>query len=250
MKDASHCALDYSVVIPAYNEESYLPLTIDRLKKAMAAISEKSGELIVVDNQSTDSTSALAKRLHVRLVAEKVRGIARARNAGAQVARGKHLFFVDADTLVNEGVLRKSLEYLSSGQVGAGGAVLSFDQTQGRLLFGVLFPKMWNFISRYLKLAAGSFVFCRRDLFEECNGFPQNLYAGEEIFFSRAVKRLCRKKGISFEIVSDYPVITSSRKLLWHSNLRITANLLLLLFFPFAVRFRSLCGFWYHRPES
>ena len=125
MKDASHCALDYSVVIPAYNEESYLPLTIDRLKKAMAAISEKSGELIVVDNQSTDSTSALAKRLHVRLVAEKVRGIARARNAGAQVARGKHLFFVDADTLVNEGVLRKSLEYLSSGQVGAGGAVLS-----------------------------------------------------------------------------------------------------------------------------
>ena len=41
--------LDYSVVIPAYNEESYLPLTIDRLKKAMAAISEKSGELIVVD---------------------------------------------------------------------------------------------------------------------------------------------------------------------------------------------------------
>ncbi len=248
MKDLKHIELDFSVVIPAYNEESYLPATIDSLQKAMTAIPELRGELIVVDNHSTDLTAESARQLGARVVFEEARGIAMARNAGARVAYGKYLFFVDADTLVNQESLLQSLEYLLSGQVGAGGSVLEFDQTQGRFVFGVLLPRMWNFISRVFKLAAGSFVFTRRDLFWECGGFPQNLYAGEEIFFSRAVKRLCRKKGMSFEVLQDYPIITSSRKLLWYSNLRIGVNLMLLVLFPFAVRFRKLCGFWYQRP--
>lgn len=248
MKDLKQIKLDFSVVIPAYNEESYLPATIDSLKKAMNAIPELRGELIVVDNHSTDLTAENARQLGAQVVFEEVRGIAIARNAGARIALGKYLFFVDADTLVNEESLLQSLNYLLSGKVGAGGSVLEFDQTHGRFVFGELLPNLWNFISRVFKLAAGSFVFTRRDLFWECGGFPQNMFAGEEIFFSRAVKRLCRKKGMSFKVLEDCPVITSSRKLLWHSNLRIGANLMLLLLFPFAVRFRMLCGFWYQRP--
>ena len=86
MKNLESIELDFSVVIPAYNEESYLPSTIDSLKKAMTAIPELHGELIVVDNHSTDLTAEKARQLGVRVVFEKARGIAMARNAGARVA--------------------------------------------------------------------------------------------------------------------------------------------------------------------
>ncbi|UCD30686.1 MAG: glycosyltransferase, partial [Planctomycetota bacterium] len=47
--------VNYSVIIPAYNEEAFLPQTLKALQTAMAALTMK-GEIIVVDNNSTDKT--------------------------------------------------------------------------------------------------------------------------------------------------------------------------------------------------
>ena len=48
--------ISYSVIIPAYNEESFLPGTLAGLKSAMATV-QLPGEIIVVDNDSTDNTA-------------------------------------------------------------------------------------------------------------------------------------------------------------------------------------------------
>jgi hypothetical protein len=56
----------YSVIIPAYNEESFLPETLAGLHLAMEAVPYP-GEIIVVDNDSTDKTAEVARIPQTRL---------------------------------------------------------------------------------------------------------------------------------------------------------------------------------------
>ena len=243
-------SLDYSIIIPAYNEEELLPRTIASIRVAMLQISQKVGEIIVVDNDSSDLTAKVAKEEGCRVVHESFRQIAKARNAGAKEAVGKYLFFIDADTVVPEKILQEAISKMEQSQVGGGGALLKFDRDHDRLFSGKILPILWNLLSEHLKLFAGSFIFCTRRLFVESGGFSEKIYAGEEIYFSQSVKKLCRKQNKDFLILRENPVVTSSRKLEWFSSTRIMLNLFLLLFFPLAIRFRSLCGFWYERPEG
>ena len=101
--------LDYSIIIPAYNEEVLLPHTIDSIRDAMSYISGKTGEIIVVDNDSSDLTAEVAKAKKCRVVNESFRQIAKARNTGAKEAIGRYLFFVDADTVVPKKILQEAI---------------------------------------------------------------------------------------------------------------------------------------------
>ena len=94
-------SIDYSVIIPAYNEEVLLPATLASVRESMLAIPELVGETIVTDNNSSDRTADIATAAGARVVYEEHQQIARARNAGAQIARGRYFIFLDADTLLN-----------------------------------------------------------------------------------------------------------------------------------------------------
>ena len=241
---------DYSIIVPAFNEEEYLPVTLQSLNACMDRTADATGEIIVVDNNSDDRTALVAKSNGARVVHEKIRGIGRARNSGAGQARGQVFFFVDADTCIPASIFQEAYQLSRHGRVGAGGSTLKFDQIHGKIFFGLLVPKFWNWVSKTFRLAAGSFVFCRKELFLECGGFPENIYAGEEVFFSRKVKEVCKNAGREFRIFGGERVVTSSRKLLWHSNLKIFLSMLLLIVFPLSVRYRKLCHFWYERPDG
>lgn len=82
------------MIIPAYNEEKYLP-------SALACLSRQTiheYELVVVDNNSTDKTVAIAKEYGAKVVHERQQGYVYALNAGLQVARGDVIAVIDADT--------------------------------------------------------------------------------------------------------------------------------------------------------
>ena len=96
-----------SVVVPAFNEEAYLPTTLSCVRDAISAC-RCSAELIVVDNESADRTREVAQSFGATVVHEAVHNIARVRNAGASSARGDVLAFVDADTIVPPTFLRES----------------------------------------------------------------------------------------------------------------------------------------------
>jgi glycosyltransferase involved in cell wall biosynthesis len=84
-----------SLVIPAYNEESHLALCLD----AIAAQTVKPFEVIVVDNNSTDQTVAVARRYpFVRVLHESRQGVVYARDRGFNAARGDVIGRTDADT--------------------------------------------------------------------------------------------------------------------------------------------------------
>jgi glycosyltransferase involved in cell wall biosynthesis len=84
-----------SVVIPAYNEEKYLPLCLESVRKQDYT---GSYELIVVDNASTDNTAKIARDADATVVYEGKRSPACARQKGAEAAKGEIIAFIDADT--------------------------------------------------------------------------------------------------------------------------------------------------------
>ena len=240
-------AIDYSIVIPAYNEEFFLPKTLSHLKEAMASIS-LNGEIIVTDNNSTDLTAEIARTAGATVVFESINQISRARNAGAQKAKGRYLVFVDADTIVPPSLLKIALNNLESGKCCGGGATIDPEESIPLLAKGVL--GSWNFLSRVFSLAAGSFVYVRHDDFVTCGGFSEKVYASEEIWFSIALKRIARKKNRKFLIINHPKVVTSARKLTWYSYSYQMLVLLVLCLFPFLTRFKWFCSYWYHRPRK
>ncbi len=85
-----------SVVVPAYNEGECIRRCLDSL-----AVQKTSYpfEVIVVDNNSTDGTSAIAARYpFVRVIEEPRQGVAPARQAGLEAATGEVVAQLDADT--------------------------------------------------------------------------------------------------------------------------------------------------------
>jgi 4,4'-diaponeurosporenoate glycosyltransferase len=88
-----------SMVIPARDEEHNLPT----LLHSLAAQSVRPGEILVVDDGSTDRTAAVAGQLGARVIPSQPlpagwRGKTWACHHGAQAASGELLCFADADT--------------------------------------------------------------------------------------------------------------------------------------------------------
>jgi len=86
-----------SIIVPAYNEEKYLP-------KCLWALTHQDFklpyEIIVVDNNSADKTKKIAKKFGARVVFEKKKGLLKARDKGIKSARAELIAITDADTLV------------------------------------------------------------------------------------------------------------------------------------------------------
>lgn len=236
----------YSIIIPAYNEEKWLTRTLPYLKKAMD-MSEVSGEVIVVDNNSTDGTTRVARRHNTRVVFEPVNQISRARNTGASIAKGRYLIFLDADTFLSQVLLKTALHHLSSGRCCGGGCLVDFDKPISPFSRKIL--DLWNWISITFNVAAGCFIYCLRESFEAIGGFSEKVYAGEEIWFSHELRSWGQAHNMGFQMISSPRIITSSRKLDWFSPFQLVLSAVVLTLFPFSVRFRRLCSHWYYRPR-
>ena len=90
-----------SVVIPSYNDASYVAACLDGL----AGQTRPADEIIVVDNGSTDATTTVALAAGARVVTEPLRGIWPATAAGFDAASGDLLARLDADSIPAPGWL-------------------------------------------------------------------------------------------------------------------------------------------------
>ena len=190
-----------SFVIPAYNEEKYLAPTLASIHQAARAVGEPY-EIVVANDNSSDATKQVAEAGGARVVDVDKRQIAGTRNAGARAAQGEWLVFVDADTQINEAVVRGVVKAFRAGAVGGGAGVRFSDGPPWIHRLIVVF----TVIFRWVRWAAGCFVFARRDAFEAAGGFDEEYYASEEIHLSQALKRQGR-----FVVLRE-TVLTSGRK--------------------------------------
>lgn len=196
-----------SFIVPAHNEARLIASTLSALHAAAATLA-RPYELIVVDDTSTDRTAAIALEAGARVVPVAHRHIAATRNAGAAVARGNWLVFVDADTLVPAPALLAAAEALEAGAAGGGASL----RLRGRLAWHErMTVRLATRLLRAARIAPGCFIYCTRRAFAAAGGFDERYYAGEDIVLSRALARQGR-----FVIVPT-PVLSSARKLRTHA---------------------------------
>jgi glycosyltransferase involved in cell wall biosynthesis len=235
-----------SVLIPAFNEELLIRRSIRAVQESFAAVEWDRFEIIVCDNNSTDRTAEEATAGGAKVVFEPHNQIARARNRAAGAATGDWLIFVDGDTFLNPQLLERTIENLQSGSICGGGAVIQFDRAE--LSRGAAWiTKAWNRLSSVLHLAAGSYLYCYREAWEETGGFEEKVYAGEELFFSRKVRCWGKKRGLRFRVITDAPITTSARKLEWYGPWQMLGHMLIVMI-PGAILNRRACALWYTRP--
>lgn len=204
--------VDLSIIIPAYNEEAYLPNTLASVSAATAGL-PATVEVVVVDNNSDDRTGEIARAMGATVVREPVNQIARARNTGARAAAGKFFIFLDADTSLSAPLLESAVANLASGRIVGGGATVAPDRpldSSGKRVI-----RFWNGLSKRFHIAAGSFVYCLREAFEAVGGFDERVYASEEIWLSIRLNRWALRRGMRFAVIEAWPVVTSIRKLDW-----------------------------------
>ena len=84
--------MKYSIIFPCKDEESTIAICISKAKKVLP-----NAEIIVVDNNSKDKSSNIAKRLGANVIIEKRDGYGAALLKGFNVAKGKYIIMCDAD---------------------------------------------------------------------------------------------------------------------------------------------------------
>jgi glycosyltransferase involved in cell wall biosynthesis len=106
--------LEVSVVIPCLNEAASIETCV---KMARAALDSGGfrGEIVVVDNGSTDGSGALASAAGARVIDEPRRGYGNAYLAGLAAARGEYLVMLDADLTYDARELPRFVDALKEG---------------------------------------------------------------------------------------------------------------------------------------
>ena len=199
-----------SLIVPAFNEEAYLPRLLDSVRVARASYRDGPDaiEIIVADNQSTDRTAEIARARGCRVVSVEKRVIAAARNGGAAEARGSVLAFVDADMRIHPQTFNAVDEAMSQERfvAGATGVTLERWSLGLALMFAMFLPLAW------LTRMDTGVVFCRREDFVRVDGYNEARRYAEDVQFLLDLRRLGRRRGQRLVRLRPVKAIASTRK--------------------------------------
>ena len=199
-----------SLVIPAYNEERFLPRLLDTVEAAARRYAQgpDAVEIIVADNASTDGTAEIARERGCRVVPVAKRCIAAARNAGGFAAQGAIVGFVDADMQIHEGTFDAIEQALASDRIvgGATGVTMERWSLGLAVTFAALLPVVW-----LTKFDTGV-VFCRRSDFLATGGYDESLRLAEDVAFLYALRRVGRRQRKRLTRLTEVKAVASTRK--------------------------------------
>ena len=103
-----------SIVIPVYNEAEHLADCLNSIARQTTA----PHEVIVVDNNSSDSSLAVALSFDfVSVITEPRQGVVHARNTGFNAAKGDLIGRIDADTVLPADWVAKALQIMQEADV-------------------------------------------------------------------------------------------------------------------------------------
>lgn len=204
-----------SVIIPAFNEESYIADTINAVLKQ----TYPNFEIIVVDNASTDRTGEIAKSFgdKVKVLYESRKGTQWARECGRLAATGEIIANVDADCLPDSDWLSNGIKFFNSKDVVAlGGPYDYYDAPKFFRWFSLFFQKTiyvfsnWFFqkIGKGAVLIGGN-VFLRSDALEKAGVYNTNLvFYGDD---TDTAKRMAKQGRVVFN--KNFVMKTTARRL-------------------------------------
>src|SRR5215213_3114025 len=133
----------YSIICPAYNVEDYIDETI----RSVLAQTERSWELIIVDDGSVDGTVDRVKSYsdrRIQLVLQTNHGQSVARNRGVEASAGELIIFLDSDDMLHPAALARLGGALSGGEAIASYGQCQFISASGQVL-GQLYRRRPNY---------------------------------------------------------------------------------------------------------
>lgn len=107
--------IEISVVIPCLNEEATIGACVGKALRALDAMGA-AGEVLVIDNGSTDHSAERAIAAGARVVREPVKGYGSAYLAGFAAARGRYLVMGDADDTYDFSAIEPFVRQLREGR--------------------------------------------------------------------------------------------------------------------------------------
>ena len=188
-----------SVVIPAYNRESYMEECI----LSVLQQSYQNFEILVVDDGSTDKTFEICKRLsendkRIRLFSLPHTGVSAARNKAVDEAEGEYLFFVDSDDVIHPLLIEGLVRNMETHQVSiaaARGKDIPDQQWKDRIILELLKKKDFLKEDHLSNDQLADLFFCRDSVLRRMGGimlrksyvgdtrFRTNLQIGEDVCF-------------------------------------------------------------------
>jgi glycosyltransferase involved in cell wall biosynthesis len=192
-----------SIVIPTYNRADLLVETLD----SVLAQTVPPGEIIVVDDGSSDSTSERIRAFKepITYVYQENNGRSSARNRGLALASGDYVMFLDSDDILVPGAIEslRNLALRSSDAGIVGGGRVFVDDRMNELDIGISQAPASSFTSRNLGVDCIRQVFfppstymVRREVAERLGGFRKTMEPAEDLdFFVRA----CATTKVSYD---------------------------------------------------
>ena len=198
--------MDISIIVPAYNEEKYIEETLRSIKDQKTDLKY---ELIVADSKSTDKTVKIAEKYADEIITSPKREAAATRNAGASIAKGKILVFIDSDTQIMPDYLEFIFKKFKKDPLLIGLATsFKFSKRSPKLKFAEEVTNGYLLMRSELGRATlpGFNTCVLKNKFKKIGGFQSGLL--EDVQLSKDLRLLGKT-----EYLSKKKVITSSRKL-------------------------------------
>jgi glycosyltransferase involved in cell wall biosynthesis len=137
--NAADAAVAVSAVIPCLDEERTIGLCVEKARAGLAALGLP-GEVVVVDNGSSDRSAEIARGLGARVVLQPVKGYGAALQAGIEAARGRVIVIGDADDSYDWSAIAPFVRKVEEG----------YDLVVGNRFLGGILPGAMPALHRYL----------------------------------------------------------------------------------------------------
>jgi len=193
-----------SVIVPTRNRREFL----DRVLGSLSSQEQLPSEVVIVDDAS-DSDYAISfsnadypfDLVVVRNFVQ--RGPGASRNAGFQASSGEIICFVDDDNLLSPNHIKECVETIASGADFVVSQHAAFESGKKEKTTVVFLGSSGHSISDFHNLVGDSHFACRRQSFEQLDGFVESLeMAGEDfLLLSDAAKKGFKIKPLNHETV-------------------------------------------------
>jgi glycosyltransferase involved in cell wall biosynthesis len=202
--------IGFSFVIPAYNEAENIAECIKSIQREIAKHPTIQSEIIVVDNDSTDDTAAIARQYGVKVVFEPRKGVVWARQAGSAVAQYQYLANIDADNRLPVSWLSRAIDNARAGYVAFSGPLVYREASKWLNLGSDLFYVFARIAHHVIgpTLQGGNYVI-KKETLEQMGGYDTSInFYGEDT----RTAQLARKYG-SIKLDPDMWIFSSPRRL-------------------------------------
>jgi glycosyltransferase involved in cell wall biosynthesis len=179
--------MNFSIIIPAKNEQGYLPACLASL--AQLDYPPSGYEVLVIDNGSTDNTVAIAQQYGVQVFVRPELTIAGLRNFGASNAQGRFLVFLDADCTVAPNWLTAASLWLGQADVCCFGGPPEVPKEGTWVQHAWFIVRCKHHTVEDVEWLESMNMFARRESFDQADGFDESLTTCEDYDLSLRLKQ-------------------------------------------------------------